>query len=254
MSWAAKRRFIILLIVGAVVVAFLSVVLIATFKQVPSCSDGVQNQNEEGVDCGGPCSYLCVEQERPPTVLFTQAINNGAGRVDIVASVENRNVTSAAKNVPYRVQLYARDHTLIFESSGVIDLPAGARVPVFIPGAFAGKQTVANAFLTIASSSPQWFRMTADPRIVPAVSNIKQGGAATAPRVEAVLSNTSTTALANVPVVVFVRDEQGTVIAASQTVVSAIPAQGQAVAIFTWNSAFTRPPASLEVSPLIPLP
>lgn len=27
----------------------------------PSCRDGVQNQDEEGVDCGGPCRKLCPE-------------------------------------------------------------------------------------------------------------------------------------------------------------------------------------------------
>ncbi len=28
---------------------------------IPSCSDGVQNQGEEGVDCGGPCPAECTE-------------------------------------------------------------------------------------------------------------------------------------------------------------------------------------------------
>jgi hypothetical protein len=60
--------------------------------------------------------------------------------------------------------------------------------------------------------------------------------------------------LSNVRVIVMVRDAQGTVIAASQTIVPLIPAQGQATAIFTWNTAFSGVPASAQVGPVIPLP
>ncbi len=254
MPWATRRRFIISLIVGAVVVAFLATVLIATFKQVPSCADNIQNQGETGVDCGGPCPYLCVEQEQPPTVLFTKPLNSGVGRTDIVASVENKNATAAAKNVPYSVQLYGRDRALIQTVSGTLDLPPGATVPVFIPGVSSGKQVVADAFLEIAPSSPRWFQLTADPRVIPLVSSAAQGGTANAPRIEAVLSNASAAQLSNVRVIVFVRNEQGSIIAASSTIVPAIPAQGSARATFTWNSAFGGTPASIEVMPVIPLP
>lgn len=254
MSWAARRRFVILLIIGAVAVAFLSVVLIATFSKTPSCTDNVQNQGEAGVDCGGPCAYLCIAEQQPPTVLFTKALNNGAGRADVIASVENKNATAAAKNVPYRVQLYSTTRLLVLEVTGTLDLPPGSVVPVFIPGIPSGKQTVANAFLTIASSSPQWFAMTADPRVIPLVSNTRQSGTERAPRIEAVLTNPSVMALTNVRVLVLVRDEEGSLIAASQTIVPSIPAEGRGTAIFTWNSAFKSAPAAIEVVPIIPLP
>lgn len=29
----------------------------------PTCSDGIQNQGEEGIDCGGPCAWKCPEPE-----------------------------------------------------------------------------------------------------------------------------------------------------------------------------------------------
>jgi hypothetical protein len=34
----------------------------------PTCSDGIQNQGEEGVDCGGPCPWAC-EDETPLKIL-----------------------------------------------------------------------------------------------------------------------------------------------------------------------------------------
>ncbi len=254
MSWAARRRFFILLILGAVAVAFLALISVATFYKAPSCTDGIQNQGETGIDCGGPCPYLCTAQEQPPTVLFTQALPNGAGRTDLIALVENKNADAAARNVPYSIMLYGADQTLIGDKSGTIDLPPGATVPIYIPGVTSGKQTVANAFLDIAASAPQWFLMTSDPRIVPTVSNTTLGGTASAPRIEAVLTNPSITTLTNVHAVVLVRGGSGNVIAASATVVPTISAQGQATVLFTWNSAFPAIPISIEVIPIVPLP
>ncbi len=254
MSWAARRRFVILLIIGAVVVAFLAAIGIATFYKSPSCSDGVQNQDETGVDCGGSCAYLCTEQEQPPTVLFTKAIQNGEGRVDVIAKVENKNADAAAKDVPYKITLYGSDQSLIQEIPGTLDLPPGTSVPVFVPGIPSGKQSVVSAFLEIESSSPKWFSMPTDSRIIPKVSDIKQTGTMSSPRIDATLSNPSVTALTNVKAIVLVHNDKGDVIAASSTIIPLISAQGQAIAAFTWNYAFSGVPASIEVIPVIPLP
>ena len=254
MNWAARRRFIILFIIGAVVVAFFATVSIATFYKAPSCSDGIQNQGEAGIDCGGPCPYLCVDQERPPTVLFTKAIPNGAGRTDVVASIENINATAAAKNVPYTVTLYGANQVFVQQTTGTIDLPPATTVPVFIPGISSGNQNITNVFLTIDPSTIQWFTMTNDSGSKPVVSNITLGGTTAAPRIDAILSNASVLTLSNVQVIVLVHNSQNEVIAASQTLLSRIPAQGQATATFTWNAAFSSVPAAIEVIPVIPLP
>lgn len=255
MSWAARRRLLILLIIAAVAAAFVATVSIATLYKTPTCTDSVENQGEAGIDCGGPCSYLCIEQQHPPTVLFTKTFTDtSTGRTVVVASVENKNNVAAAKDVPYRVIVYGTNQTLIQSVSGTFDLPPGATATVFIPGILSGKQTVVSAFLNIEPTLIKWFTMTSDPRIVPGVSNTIQGGSADAPRIEAILANGSTSALANVRVVVLVRDVNKDVIATSQTIVPFIRPQSTASAIFTWNRTFPGMPASIEIVPIIPLP
>ena len=254
MSWAARRRLIILTIIGVVVAAFLAVVLIATFYKTPTCSDSIQNQNENGIDCGGPCPYLCTAQEQPPTILFTQVLRNAEGRIDVVAMVENKNPNAAAKNIPYQISLYGVGHVLVQEANGTLDLPPGATEPVYVPGIASGNQKVLSAFLTIDASAPQWFTFVPDTRIVPVVLNTTESGTASAPRIEATLANPSATALTNVQTIVLVYDTKKNIIAASQTVVPALPGQGQATATFTWNEPFSGIPALIEVMPIIPLP
>ena len=252
MSWAAQRRLVILLILSAIVIAFFAVVLIAALYETPSCSDGVQNQGEAGVDCGGACAFLCAAAQEPPKVLFTQALSGAGGRVDIIASVENKNPSAAARSVPYRISLFDARQALIKEVSGTLDLPPGATMPIFVRGAASGEE-VATAFLSIVGT-PKWFALSAGARSVPLVSSAKQGGTLSAPRIEAVLANPATAPIRDVRAVVMVRDKGGNVIAASETVIPSIPAEGEATAIFTWNEAFGDTPAAIEVVPIVPLP
>lgn len=242
-----------MLIIGGVVTAFLAVASISTFYKAPSCIDNTQNQDEEGIDCGGSCSYLCTAQEQPPTVLFTKILINSTGRTDIIASINNKNSSAASKNVPYRVTLYGVDRSLIQEVSGMLDLPPGATVPVFIPAVTSDKQKVANAFLSIDPISLSWFSMTSNSHILPKVSNSSLSGTTAMPRIEAILQNQTVTTLTNVRVIVLVHDSRGEVIAASSTIVPTILGQGQAIATFTWNSPFSSTPSLIEVVPIIPL-
>ena len=254
MTWAGRRRLTISLIAGAIVMVLIAIGFTTALYKAPSCTDNKLNQNETGVDCGGSCSYLCNAQVKQPVVLFTKLLINNSGRTDVVASVENKNTDAAARNVSYVVTLYAADQSIIRELGGTLDLPPRTTVPVFMPNVLSGGETATRAFLEIASTSPKWFALSADPRIVPIVSNTTLTGAASTPRVEAVLANPSVSSMKNVRVIVLVHGAGGNIIAASATVVSAIPAQGRATATFTWNETFSSTLSLLEVVPIIPLP
>jgi hypothetical protein len=254
MSWATRRKFIIVSGIIAVGIAFFAVVLISVLYEAPSCNDGVKNQGEEGIDCGGTCPYLCTSAQREPIVLFTKALPNGNGRTDVIALIENGNPNAGAKSVHYTITLYGIGKSFIQEVSGFVDLPPAGTVPVYVPGISSGNNKIIRAFLTIESSNPQWIAMASDPRLKPTVTNMTLVGTTSAPRIDAVLTNATVTTFSNVPTIVFVRSASGDVIAASKTVVTSIPAQGQATATFTWNTAFTDIPATIEVMPVIPLP
>jgi hypothetical protein len=254
MTWAAERRLVVYLIVGAFLAVLAAIVFLAVFYDAPSCTDGVKNHGEEGIDCGGSCKYLCTMSVEPATVLFTQALDNGEGRLDVVALIENKNREAAAQDIPYTVTVYGYDQSLLQSVTGTFDLPPGATVPVFLPGIAAGQAAVGNAFLTIDPEKVQWYAQPRDPRIVPRVSHTALGGTASAPRVSATLSNPDVRPLSDVKVIVMIKDARGNAIAASQTIVPSIPAHGQSVARFAWNRGFIDTPVSIQVMPVIPLP
>ncbi|TRZ64430.1 MAG: peptidoglycan-binding protein [Spirochaetia bacterium] len=59
------RRLVKQLVYGSVFAAFLFLIGFSAynswFKSAPTCSDRIQNQNETGIDCGGPCPACAIK-------------------------------------------------------------------------------------------------------------------------------------------------------------------------------------------------
>ena len=81
--------------------------LYLAFKPKPTCFDGQQNQNEEGVDCGGICAMACIETivGNDPLVREITFIPADRGRYDIVARIFNPNNDIGASSFRYALLL-----------------------------------------------------------------------------------------------------------------------------------------------------
>lgn len=250
MPWATRRRVYVFLIIAVILALPLTGILLAVFHHVPTCTDGIRNQDESGIDCGGSCAYLCTVAQTPPTVLYTKTLKGMGGRTDVVASIKNNNTHAAARNVLYTVSLYSSDNKLAGEVQGTIDLPPGAVVPLYVPGIFSGTQNVTRAFLTFKPELIQWFSAV-DARPKPLVSNRELMGTIEMPRVRATLANPTATAMTDITVFANIYDDQGNIIGASRTIVPYLKPQGTADAIFTWNAPFPGTATNIEILAMV---
>ncbi|HEX7651289.1 MAG TPA: hypothetical protein VF439_01055 [Candidatus Paceibacterota bacterium] len=251
MSWASRRRLYIGGGVCAVLVAALAIILIATFYKAPTCVDSKQDGDETGVDCGGSCTTLCTVDENAPTVDFVRQLSPAPGRTDVIAYVTNSNPDAAAEAAPFTISLYGPDGILVASKQGTTDLPPGTVVPVYVPDFFSGNQQVARAFLSF-DNGLRWLRY-ADTRVIPKAGSYSVANEAVAPRITATVSNPSPSPLYNVKVIATAFGADGNAIGASQTVLPAIPANGESMATFTWNAPFAAPIARVDILPVIPL-
>ena len=251
MTWAGRRRAFILGWIGLAILIILALVLFLALHKAPSCVDGIQNQGEAGIDCGGPCPYLCTEQEQAPVVRFTQFFPGVGSSTDAIAYIDNPNQTAYAKGVSYTLALYDNQGIISSQPSGTIDLAPGATTPVFIANIATGSSVVARAFLAIATSTISW-QVASSPVPMPSVGS-PSFTSGTAPRVTVMLSDAAAKPLANVVVIATLFDADGNVITASQTLLPTIPAQGSAQATFNWNTPLPTP-ARIEVLPEPVLP
>ncbi len=75
--------------------------------QAPTCSDGIKNQNEEEIDCGGLCQS-CVPI-KDIEIIWTKAIPAGDGVWDLAAEIKNPNNNFGVSDLHY--SFVAKDAT-----------------------------------------------------------------------------------------------------------------------------------------------
>lgn len=77
------------------------------FRTGPTCFDNIQNQNETGIDCGGPCAISCEQKYAQPLVVnFVKKIKDGANKTVLLAEVKNPNFEYASDDFIYSFDTY----------------------------------------------------------------------------------------------------------------------------------------------------
>lgn len=257
MEWAARRRLTVFLLLGALVFSVLLIIGFTFFYTPSSCSDGKQNQDETGIDCGGRCNQLCSADVRIPSIQFVRALQQ-SGRTDAIVYVENVNQSAEAKNALVTVELRGNDGALMGKASTRAYFPPASAiplnvVPVFFPGVLSGQQAVRQAFATTTELT--WIKsftvLKPTVRVDQSTIQVQEGNE---PRITAIVQNTTAKTQYQIPVIVTVFDTSGTAIAASQTLAATVPPQGSTRITFTWNEAFTAPVGRVDVVPILQAP
>jgi len=72
----------------------------------PTCSDQIQNGEEEGIDCGTiACGVACEEAIKPLQVSDEKLFKMGTGDYDFVAKISNPNSSYGASEIRYSIAL-----------------------------------------------------------------------------------------------------------------------------------------------------
>jgi hypothetical protein len=88
-------------------------------KPAPSCTDGIRNQGEEGIDCGGVCDPCELVHTKEIDVLWVKVISGQGNFYDLAAKIKNPNQNYGSGQVPYQFELYDSQDNLIAKYSGI---------------------------------------------------------------------------------------------------------------------------------------
>lgn len=84
--------------------------LVAIKKFSGTCDDGIKNQRETGIDCGGPCPPC--ELKEKIIVRSVHSLINRNQTFDIIAKIENHNQDLGLKNLKYQFLIYDINNVL----------------------------------------------------------------------------------------------------------------------------------------------
>ena len=253
-SWATKRKVTYAFIV---VVAALVIIILPAFKilyKAPTCSDGVQNQGEQGIDCGGPCRTLCQSSFLAPSIIWADAQHVTGGLYNLAAYIENPNITGAAVGAPYEFSVFDSQGILIVQKYGVIDIPANRNTLAFIGAVDMGNRIPAKGGVTFQFTQIPLWQKAHDtlavldyptPQYAEDSTSVTQSSS-----LQVAMTNKSLLALKGLTIYAILKDINNNEIDFSKTTIDGIAPGATAVAPFTWPYSHKGAVVSEEILPV----
>ncbi len=251
-SWSKRRRtlyatVILILLVGAVLVPAFFILY-----EAPSCSDGIQNGKEQGIDCGGSCQRLCASSFLAPSLAWTRFEEVAPGLYNVAAYIVNPNPDAEAVDVPYRMTLYDDRGIPIVDVDGQVVLPPHRNTLAFKGAVSVGKRVPAKALFQF-TGAPQWYSRQ-DPLAALIIGDKDYSEDGSGSSLVVSLRNPGVRPIEGVAVYVILYDALDNAIGFSKTYVDEVLPQGTALAPFTWPSIRSDEVISIEVLPVLERP
>ncbi|PIS13752.1 MAG: hypothetical protein COT67_00050 [Candidatus Tagabacteria bacterium CG09_land_8_20_14_0_10_41_14] len=243
LTWRSRKKITYFLgvVFALALIVFLFIVL---GSEEPTCFDGIKNQDEEGVDCGGVCAS-CVVNPKDIVTLWTRVLpTDKKGVYEAASLVENPNLFYGLPAFKYTFRLYDIKNILVAVREGRTYLNPRERFVLFTANINTGERIPARAFMEIELIS-DWRYI--DKEKVPLVVSSKRFENIPFPSLGATLLNESLFALKDINVAAVLYDENENAMAVSSTYLSSIPAESTAGITFTWPAPFSKIPTSSQI-------
>jgi len=241
------------LIIGAVYAAIIIGVVFLIYqcqKPAPNCFDSKQNQNEQGVDCGGVCAKQCpVVAKENLIVRQTGYVESGiAGSYDIYAEVANPNNFVGSSMFSYKFTVRNAAGETMAEPYGTsFILPADKKY--IIETNVSTKDVPASVELNVSDS--QWVEAT-DAYEKPALKVVSKNyneitsgvgfGEATG-----LLKNESPFDFNSIKLRIILKDENGKIVALNSTQMNTVQAGENRDFRVDWPSHFSGSVSLMDV-------
>jgi|GEM_PF-2336139 len=215
------NRLLKQVLIAGVYLAFFGALLWFGYRLIvpePTCTDGIQNGAEDGVDCGvASCNVLCATPILSLSVASVDILNAGTG-FDVLVRIENPNPFYGASRIEYTLTVTdASGATLVTRRGATYGNPAQPHYLLFPLAGIATRP--AKAEFTIDDASVQWGALT-----VQAKGDIQFGvrseiftPASTSLQYQASVLNKSKFNFDTVDVMVLVYNDKGVVVSANST-------------------------------------
>lgn len=183
------KQFIYGSVYLTIFLGLISWVYFSAFHTLPSCADGIQNQDEGGIDCGGSCSKVClpVGSLAIEVVDHVRALRLDDDHLSLLVRIQNTNLDFAAKNFSYTFNLYNLSDEIIARVSGSSPIYAGEIRYLTAPNLNFSPASIGKVTLDIVD--PEWVAPPDFPKPDLAVQNHKTYISENQIKVEGTLTN-----------------------------------------------------------------
>jgi len=240
MSWAERRKatYIFGILIFSLII--FSIIIFVFVNKAPTCFDGKQNQDEAGIDCGGPCNVLCRAEYVDPIIIWGPRWSKvlSSGTYNFLTYIQNPNVGAGAYNVPYNMKVYDRNDVLLYQKNSTAYIPPNNNFVIFEDNINLHDKVPFRTRLEFISGAI-WQRMESQELNITAVSK-QLTDVNTKPRLFVTLKNSTLKDIENIESVAILYDEDNNAIAFSKTKVDLINKDSIKDIVFTWPEPFSK--------------
>lgn len=249
MSWSSSRQLFFGSIFVIVVALLIGVpVYFMFFNRQLTCTDGRQGPEELGVDCGGVCTRACVQEVvKEPIVLWSRAFPISTNTYNLVAYVQNPNISHIARPTRYSFKLFDADNVLIATREGATNIPSIKSFPIFEQGIFTDQRIPVKVVFTFEEPIVWEKYSSIYPELVVNEPILKN--ASSTPRIDARVSNKTLNRYENTEVLVIVYGADDNAIAVSRTFIPVLESRSEMPVVFTWPLQFKDTATKIEIIP-----
>lgn len=235
MDWRLQRQIIIFSIYFLILFVPFSLITYSILSKSPSCYDGIQNAEEQGVDCNGSCELRCEGTYREVKIDFVRGMKVSDDTYDIFALVQNYNTSVSFPNIPYKLSFYSTEGKLLGTASGSLALLPQSKGAVYLPSLHL-KQEPKTIDMTFAPHKAlAFYDIENIPKNVSVENWQAQRGANNSLQVVGEIKNPNNKEVKNITVYALLYDDTRTVYAVSKTKVYSILGRQKTAVSFTWG-------------------
>ncbi len=209
------------------------VAVIVFNRPVPACTDHLQNQDELGVDCGGPCVLVCESETSPLVILWARTFHTRGGLYDVAAFIENPNPFGLL-GLPYHFRIYDTDLVPVKDVNGSTYLNPHERALVIVPNVNFGFRTPKNPPTLEFVGEPKWQRLTPTRTPTLTITNKRVETGDDGVTLRATLLNESIFAVDDVELDAVLLNASSTALDVSSTFVKHMESNTSQEVTFTW--------------------
>jgi len=235
MEYRLRRQ----LTIGTIFFIFIGIIIISIFvsqKTVGTCYDGILNQNEENIDCGGSCS-ACIDIYFNDIEVLSSDILFFDGKYDVFAQIKNPNSGYGTGDLRYSFKFYDQEGNFMSEKKGKSHILAGETKYILksnldidpIP-----------AFIKFEIESVDWKEQVRSTIKLPIFSkkyeSVTIPGSSVVSQVTGVIENQTNYSFVDVDIVVILFDNNEKQIAINQTKIDNLRAAERRDIVIPWFS------------------
>lgn len=247
-TWSERRKRNILVLIIAVLIVLIGLPIFFFVYKSPTCSDGKQNGDESGIDCGGSCEKLC-QPDNLPIILKgdPQVIKVASTTYAVVIEAENPNVTADILRAGYVFKIYQASSSVPLRIlEGKIYIPQGETFAVFQGPIDFGENIPTRATFDWKDETLIWNKaINKVPELE--IRNKELVNLETEPKLLADIRNKTLVPVRNIELIAILSDENGNTVGVSRTFVDIVEKGEEVPIVFTWPAPFKSSPTTIEV-------